>query len=105
QENAVVRQYNSDSTLMATGIVVSGGVREGLWKYYNPKLNVLLTEGSFKNGVRNGSWTSFYPDGRKKVVAEYRDGILFGPSKLYDADGALKKEMIFQDSVIVGKYV
>ncbi|MEP0712392.1 MAG: hypothetical protein ABJC55_10745, partial [Algoriphagus sp.] len=44
QESNLVRQYNSDSTLMATGIM-TGSSREGLWKYFNPKTNTLLTEG------------------------------------------------------------
>ncbi|MEP4377280.1 MAG: hypothetical protein ABJ333_19670, partial [Algoriphagus sp.] len=62
--------------LMATGIM-TGSSREGLWKYFNPKTNTLLTEGIFKNGVRDGNWTSFFPDGKRKVVAEFREGILF----------------------------
>lgn len=104
QDNSIVRQYNSDSTLMATGVLTQFK-RQGLWKYYNAKTNTLLTEGTFKDGIRDGTWTSFYPDGKRNVVADYRDGKLFGPSQVYDADGALKRQIVFQDSVIVGKYV
>src|SRR5690606_11316351 len=104
QDSKMVLQYSPDSAIMATG-VIKNNLREGLWKYYTPETNTLLTEGFFKNGIRDGLWTSFYSDGKKNLIAEYKEGRLFGPSKKYDADGALRIEMVFQDSVLVGKYV
>ena len=103
QESNLVRQYDNDSSIMAIG-VITDSYREGLWKYYNPKTNVLQSEGYFEGGLKNGTWTTYYPDGKRSLVANYRDNKLFGESKYYDQDGALKVELIFLDDVIVGKY-
>lgn len=104
QESRLIQQFNADSTLMATGIV-SNNQREGLWKFYNPKTNTLLADGSFEAGKRNGTWTKYFSNGRRGETTEYRDGKLFGPALYFDSEGALKKQMIFQDSVLVGKYI
>ncbi|MBN3583527.1 hypothetical protein JYB64_14095 [Algoriphagus aestuarii] len=104
QQSSVVKMYSPDSSIMATG-VLDGVAKVGLWKYYNPKTNQLISEGTFKNGLRDGQWTSFNTRGQKKVVAEYKDGKLFGPAQVYDLDGALVSQMIFQDSVLVGQFV
>ncbi|WP_332912823.1 hypothetical protein [Algoriphagus boritolerans] len=64
QEAQVIQQFNSDSTLMATG-VVSNNQREGLWKFYNPKTNTLLAEGNFSKGKREGTWSKYYQNGKK----------------------------------------
>ena len=95
--------YSPDSTIMGTG-VIDGVIKTGLWKFYTRKTNTLFTEGSYKNGERDGTWTSYYPNGKRKDVAEYRAGKLFGPAKYFDEDGALQREMIFQDSMLVGRY-
>src|SRR5688572_13592868 len=80
QEPQVIQQFNSDSTIMATGVVAKGN-REGLWKFYNPKTNTLIAEGTFANGKKEGSWTQYYPDGKRRETADYRDGKLFGPAQ------------------------
>jgi uncharacterized protein len=103
QEPRLIQQFNSDSTLMATG-VIANNQRQGLWKFYNPKTNTMLAEGNYANGKREGTWTQFYPNGKRKEITEYRNGKLFGLAQYFDVDGALKKQQIFQDSVLVGKY-
>ena len=96
--------YSPDSSVMGTG-VLDRNLQTGLWKFYNPKSNTLITEGTFKSGKRDGTWTTYYPNGKRKEMADYRDGKLFGPAKFFDEAGFLKREMIFQDSILVGKYI
>jgi antitoxin component YwqK of YwqJK toxin-antitoxin module len=93
QTSRVSVLYNSDSTVMGTG-VLERNIQNGLWKFYNPKINIPIAEGSYKNGRRDGTWTSFYPNGKRRDIAEYRDGKLFGPAKYFDEAGYLKREMI-----------
>lgn len=104
QEPRLVQQFSPDSTLMGSGVII-GSQREGLWKFYNPKSNTLIAEGTFKKGKKDGTWTNYYPGGKKRETAEYREGKLFGPAQYFDQEGALKKQLIFQDSVLVGKYI
>lgn len=104
QQNQLVRIYSSDSSIVATG-VINNNQRQGLWEFSNPKTNTILLKGNYENGKRVGTWFTYFPDGKKQVEAEYNDGILFGPAKVFDADGELKRSMVFQDSVLVGKYV
>lgn len=103
QEPQLVKQYNRDSTLMGTG-VVDGVVKTGLWKFYNPKTNNLIFQGTYKLGQRDGEWITYYPDGKKKQSISYREDKPFGPAMYYDTKGALLIEMVFQDSIPVGKY-
>ncbi|NVK48356.1 MAG: toxin-antitoxin system YwqK family antitoxin, partial [Cyclobacteriaceae bacterium] len=104
QENQLVKQYSQDSSLLATG-VINNQMRQGLWKIYDAKTNKLVTSGTFENGQREGTWTSYFPNGKKWAEVEYKEGKLFGPSVLYDEDGYPIREMIFKDSILVGKYV
>jgi len=104
QESSLIRQYDADSSIMAIG-VIKDSYREGLWKYYNPKTNALLTEGYFEGGLKTGTWINYYPDGKKSLVANYKNNQFFGESRYYDQDGALKLEMVFQDGLLVGKYI
>ncbi len=103
QEPQLIQQYNSDSTLMGTGVLTKG-LREGLWKFYNPKTNTQVAEGSFVKGKKEGTWTQFYSNGKRLEMAEYRGGKLLGPAQYFDVDGAIKKQVVYQDSILVGKY-
>jgi len=104
QDNQLVKLYNKDSTVVSTG-VVSNQQRQGLWKYFDAKTNKLITEGNFEDNVQDGKWTTYHPDGKKRMELEYKNGKLFGPAKIYDADGYLKRDLTFQDSVLIGNFV
>ena len=103
QTSKIAVLYSNDSLIVGTGLV-ENQVQTGLWKFYTTKTNQLLTEGTFKNGLRDGQWSSFYSNGKRKELAAYREGKLFGPARYFDTNGFLIKEMIFQDSVRVGRY-
>ncbi len=103
QTSKVAVRYSSDSSIVGTGLVEKN-IPNGLWKFYTTKTNTLVTEGIFKNGLRDGQWTSFHPNGKRKELADYRDGKLFGPARFFDVNGFLVKDMIYQDSILVGKY-
>ncbi|MEK0443017.1 MAG: hypothetical protein RL403_1995, partial [Bacteroidota bacterium] len=103
QTSKVAVRYSSDSSIVGTGLVEKN-LPNGLWKFYTAKTNTLVTEGTFKNGLRDGQWASYHANGKQKELADYREGKLFGPARFFDANGFLVKEMIFQDSILVGKY-
>ena len=103
QTSKIAVRYTNDSSIVGTG-VVENQRQTGLWKFYNAKTNTLITEGTFKNGLRDGQWASFHANGKPKELADYRNGKLFGPARFFDSNGYLVKDMIFQDSILVGKY-
>ena len=104
QTSKIAVRYTNDSSIVGTG-VVENQRQTGLWKFYNAKTNTLITEGTFKNGLRDGQWASFHANGKPKELADYREGKLFGPARFFDVNGFLVKDMIFQDSILVGKYI
>ena len=98
QTSKVAVRYSSDSAIVGTGLVEKN-LPNGLWKFYATKTNTLVTEGFFKNGLRDGQWASYHANGKRKELADYREGKLFGPARFFDSNGFLVKEMIFQDSI------
>jgi uncharacterized protein len=99
----LVSIYNSDSTLVGTGVLRNGAM-QGLWRFQNPKTNALIQTINFDNGVRSGLATSFYPNNNKHIEAEYQMNRLNGIYRQYDRTGALKIEMVYKDSLAVGPY-
>jgi antitoxin component YwqK of YwqJK toxin-antitoxin module len=99
----LVSIYNSDSSLIGTGVLRDGRM-EGLWRFQNTKTNSLVQSITFSQGLREGLTTSFHPNSSKHIEAEYRSNRLNGFYKEYDRTGALKTEMVFNDSVTVGPY-
>ena len=74
-QNQAVSIYNSDSTLMGTGVMTNGRM-DGLWKFVNPKTGALIQEGLFEKGQKNGTWIVYHPNKKRKIEAEYKDGQL-----------------------------
>lgn len=52
-------------------------------------------------GLKQGSWIDFYPDGRKKTEKFYKDDLLHGYYKEYDARGNLTVTMLYDNGSIV----
>jgi len=80
QTSKVAVRYSSDSSIVGTGLV-ENTIQIGLWKFYTAKTNTLVTEGIFKNGLRDWQWTSYHANGKRKELADYREGKLFGPAR------------------------
>lgn len=102
-QKKAVQIYNADSSVVASGVVVDGKM-EGLWQLNSPKDERLLEEGYLKAGKKDGTWTTYYANGTKHIVAEYRNGNLTGPFKEYDKEGYLLVDATYKDSVAVGEY-
>jgi uncharacterized protein len=99
----LVSLYNSDSTLVGTGVLREGKMH-GLWRFQNPKTTALVQTITFSQGLREGLAVSFYPNANKQIEAEYRSNRLNGFYKEYDRTGSLKTEIVFKDSIRVGPY-
>lgn len=59
--------------------------------------NFLRTYGEFKDGKKEGWWINYFRNGKKESVQYYRNGLMNGPSEVYNYD---------TNAVLVaGKYV
>src|SRR5690606_41768638 len=100
-QNRAVSIYNSDSTIVGTG-VMNNNRMDGLWKFTDPKTDRLIQQGLFEEGKKDGTWTVYHPNSRKHIEAEYRNNLLNGAYREFDTEGALVLESIFKDSVQIG---
>lgn len=98
-----VTLYNTDSTLMGTGVMQQGKM-EGLWKFLNPTNKSIIQQGNFSAGQKDGRWISYHPNGAPHIEAEYRNNSLSGAYREFDRDGTLVLESVLEDSLLVGPY-
>ncbi|GHB31576.1 toxin-antitoxin system YwqK family antitoxin [Mongoliitalea lutea] len=99
----VVSIFNSDSTLVGTGIL-RNGLMEGLWRFENPRTRQLIQTINFEAGIREGLLTTFQAGNVKRSERQYRNNKLNGSYREFDSTGALILEMSFADSIPVGSY-
>ena len=91
------------------------GKREGTGKEFDEEGNIItineyhkdnLVERSRinrynKKGNKEGKWITFYPDGKKYIEENYKDGLLDGYYKEYDQVGNLKVVLFYKDGKLV----
>jgi len=57
----------------------------------------LESEGMYEQGRRIGTWTRYWPTGRRRAQAEFRDGEQAGWMHRWNADGRLASEVYYVD--------
>jgi antitoxin component YwqK of YwqJK toxin-antitoxin module len=62
--------------------------------------NVLET-GYYYNGKMYGTWTSFFPNGKKQMVAKFKDGKRNGTWFIYDLQGRITFQIVYKDGLKV----
>jgi antitoxin component YwqK of YwqJK toxin-antitoxin module len=96
----ILKKYADDTTLWAISqytlknkLLVQGVYKDremqiphGDFKYYylRDTTYYLKKTGGFFNGAKFGEWIEYYPDGKKMMVANYRNNILNGPYEVYN---------------------
>ncbi|HEY4326571.1 MAG TPA: hypothetical protein VGN20_21480, partial [Mucilaginibacter sp.] len=96
----IIKRYADDTTLWAISqyslknkLLVQGVYKDremqiphGDFKYYYLRDTTYYLEksGGFFNGAKFGEWIEYYPDGKKMMVANYRNNILNGPYEVYN---------------------
>lgn len=54
--------------------------------------------------VKNGKYETFYSNGSKRSVIEYKDGVLHGKKMLWDSDGDILEEANYVEGNLEGRY-
>ena len=81
--------YYENGNLNGTGMLQEG-IFQGPWKFYSFE-GRKSGEGSFDDkGNRTGIWTWYYPSGKVKETAFYKDGKLEGENIMYFENGKLR---------------
>lgn len=76
-----------------------------LFQSYYGSNDQLKTEGAMDNeGKRHGIWTSYFPDGKKQSITEYKHGLKDGYSIVYQSNGAIYYKGEYRNDKMVGTW-
>ncbi|MGD0340804.1 MAG: hypothetical protein ABSA76_03735, partial [Bacteroidales bacterium] len=106
--------YFPDGKVQQT-ISYNSGKKEGLSKEFDENGNVIVLleynndflisrekiNRSDSKGMKQGLWIDFFPNGGKKCEKTYKDDLLYGFYKEYDAKGNLTMTMLYENGAIV----
>ncbi len=92
-EGKVVKSetYDINGALMAEGVVLPNGWKNGSWIYYYEKGRKRAT-GKYINGKKVGKWTYYYRNGKVQQTGSYSTDKLSGIWKWYYKTGELLRE-------------
>jgi len=97
-------QYTMKNRLMVEGVYKDRAltIPNGDFKYYfnEDTTHYLRMSGGFFNGAKFGEWIEYYPDGKRKLLATYRNNILNGPYEAYTR--GQHSEAIFKGQYLKG---
>ena len=69
KKNGVWQVFYSDGRIKQKG-VYTAGKEEGLWEFFNIDGSYSF-KGNYSDGLKNGQWTSYYPNGKIKVIQKF----------------------------------
>lgn len=96
--------YDIYGKLQSDGQMV-GKKRMGVWRYYNNKGDVLLTEEYNQEGILNGKKTVFFSNGKVAEEKTYANGKLHGISTRFSKRGIKLHEMTYENGLLHGRTV
>lgn len=107
------KKFDNDGVLLTTGTFLDDSLHipHGKFVYYdwitpqnnnvnegydiNGKDRYIAVEGKFSKGLKTDRWIVFYPDGKLKEIATYKQGVLHGAYQLYSTNGKLQTSGLF----------
>ncbi|NIJ46158.1 antitoxin component YwqK of YwqJK toxin-antitoxin module [Wenyingzhuangia heitensis] len=93
--------YDLYGTLQSDGEMINKK-RSGLWKYYDGKRNIILTE-EYKDGNLHGERVVYFNNGKKAEESHYINGKLDGVSIRYSQKGTVLHEMSYKNGLLHGR--
>ncbi|HET9487885.1 MAG TPA: tetratricopeptide repeat protein [Chryseosolibacter sp.] len=90
--------FFGNHALSAEGAYDNGGMKIGIWKYYNNDGTVKSIE-----DYSTGEVTAFYPDGTKRERFFLKNDEIHGQVELYYSCGTLKEKLLFNEGKRHGK--
>jgi len=76
------------------------GLKTGLWKYYYLD-RTLMFKGTFKDDKPTGKHVTYFPNGAKRYVRKYKNGVKQGLWKEFDERGELLHVLGYKNDIMV----
>ena len=70
-----------------------------MWEFFNIDGSYSF-KGNYLDGLKNGQWTSYYPNGKIKVIQFYKKGLKEGMAFSYNKKGELIERAVFKNDSI-----
>jgi antitoxin component YwqK of YwqJK toxin-antitoxin module len=102
--------FYDDGTLKMVG-TYNHGLKNGYFKEYDKEGNLLSVE-KYVNGEKEKKSeelstldikTDYWPNGKPKIVATYKDGVPEGIRREYDKNGKVEKSYIFKNGKVIAE--
>lgn len=58
----------------------------------------LVESGYYLNSKMVGTWTAYFPNGKKQMIAKYKNGLKHGTWLVYDNLGRVVTEVVYQNN-------
>jgi len=58
---------------------------------------IVLETGFYYNRKKVKTWTAYYPDGKKQIVARFKNGARHGLWSMYDQNGNVVFKIVYKD--------
>lgn len=94
--------YNTYGKIKSDG-QMQGRIRFGIWRYYDNKGGMILSETYDQKGILHGKTTYFFADGKRAEEKFYKHGKLDGVSVRYSKEGVKLHEMSYVDGLLHGR--
>jgi antitoxin component YwqK of YwqJK toxin-antitoxin module len=89
--------YSPKGQLLAKSWFIHGKQEGKAWRYYLD--GSIYSVEQYRHGLWEGEQQFFYRNGRKKSLLNYVKGHLHQKTALFEEDGTIKREVLFQHGV------
>ena len=90
--------------LVAEGITLKDGTKEGPWREFWPN-GQIRAEGIYESGVREGKWTFYRITGEKEQEGKYREGAFHGTWTWWYPGGQIHREEDYTLGKLDGEFL
>ena len=90
--------------LVAEGITLKDGTKEGLWREFWPN-GQIRAEGMYESGLREGKWTFYRIAGEKEQEGKYRQGAFHGTWTWWYLGGKIHREEDYTQGKLDGEFL
>ena len=90
--------------LVAEGITLKDGTKDGVWREFWPNGQV-RAEGLYESGLREGIWTFYRITSEKEQEGNYRQGVFHGTWTWWYLDGEIHREEDYTRGKLDGEFL